>query len=84
MKKTRRINCRDWSHSCSRNESKAQVRPNQDSMIRREKGVRRVPAKLKIRLLIMGPEPDDFHDFFFLQHLINKTVLNVDPSRICP
>ena len=34
--------------------------------------------------LIMGPEPDDFHDFFFLQHLINKTVLNVDPSRIGP
>jgi hypothetical protein len=32
-------------------------------------------------LLVMRPEADDFHNFFFFEYLIDEAVLNVDPSR---
>ena len=29
---------------------------------------------------VMAPESQDFHDPFFLQDLVNETVLDVDPT----
>ena len=40
------------------------------------------PSYLRDLLLVSPPSQECFDGSFFLQHLVNQTVLDVDPSRV--
>lgn len=33
-------------------------------------------------LFVMGPHPKDFHHLFLLEHLVDKPMMDIDPSRV--
>ena len=41
----------------------------------------RVPIAV-VQSLVVSPHPKDFHHLLLLEHLVHKTVLDVDPARV--